>query len=220
MNSIRQILIPLVILCFAAAGATVAWLTSDRPGQQPDTEAVLLEQPRLIPELQLLDHHGTYWSPERLKGQWTLVFFGFTHCPDICPETMVQMNQVHRMVQENGRVMPPSVLFVSVDPARDTPERLAEYVPYFNRNFLGVTGGEAEVVELARSMGVPVSIPDVDPGEDYEVDHGSSLTLVGPDGNIQAFFTAPHQPDQISRDFEAIVRYLGQDLGQQHAQHQ
>ncbi|MDQ2068916.1 SCO family protein [Natronospira bacteriovora] len=201
-------LILLIALVFAAAGAFVAHLITDRPGQKPETEAVLLDQPRLIPDMILLDHYGTAWSPGRLQGQWSLIFYGFTHCPDICPETMVQMNQVHRLVEESGQVMPPSVIFVSVDPARDTPERLAQYVPYFNRNFLGLTGSEDAVVELALSMGVPVAIPEVEPGEDYEVDHGASLTLVDPDGHIRAFFTPPHRVESIARDYEAIVRYL------------
>lgn len=195
-------------LIFAGGGVLVALLTIDRPVQKPDTEAVILDQPRLIPDMILLDHYGTAWSPGRLQGQWTLVFFGFTHCPDICPETMVRMNQVHRMVEDGGRTMPPSVVFVSVDPARDTPERLAEYVPYFNRNFLGVTGSEEAILSLAGAMAVPVSIPDVDPSEDYEVDHGASISLVDPDGHIRAFFTPPHRVESIAEDYEAIVRYL------------
>lgn len=205
MNRNLLLLIPLALL---VVGILVATQVLERAERKPETEAVILDQPRLIPDMILLDHHGTAWSPGRLEGQWSLVFFGFTHCPDICPETMVQMNQVHRRVEENGRVMPPSVIFVTVDPARDSHERLAEYVPYFNRHFLGLTGGEEAILSLAASMGVPVSIPDVAPDEDYEVDHGVSISLVDPEGHIRAFFTPPHRVESIADDYEAIVRYL------------
>jgi len=211
MNNIQRLTVIVCLLVFAAAGALVAHMLTDRSAQTPDTDAVILDEPRLIPDLFLLDHHGTIWSPERLKGQWSLVFFGFTHCPDICPETMIKMNQIYRSVEEKGRALPPSVIFVSVDPARDTPDRLADYVPYFNRHFLGLTGDESSVTRLARAMGVPVSIPEVEPGDDYEVDHGASISLVGPDGHIHAFFTPPHNSESMARDFEAIIKYL--DIG-------
>ncbi|MCP1727110.1 protein SCO1/2 [Natronospira proteinivora] len=208
MKAFKTPLIIVLALVFAATGGLAAHFLTDRTVGTPDTEAVILEQPRLIPDRILLDHHGSAWSPKRLEGQWTLIFFGFTHCPDICPETMVVINQAHRMIEENGKALPPSVVFISVDPARDTPERLANYVPYFNQSFLGVTGDQEDIEELASAMAVPLQIPDVDPDQDYEVDHGSQLILVGPDGHIRAFFTAPHHPRQIAQDYEAIVRYL------------
>ena len=204
----NYLLIALTAVAFMVGGILAAhWLT-DRPGAKPDTEAVILEQPRIIPDHLLLDHHGSAWSPRRMEGQWTLVFFGFTHCPDICPETMVIMNQVHRQLEDSGKILPPSVVFISVDPARDTPERLASYVPYFNRNFLGVTGNRESIEDLARAMAVPLQIPDRDPSEDYEVDHGAQIILVGPDGHVRAFFTPPHGPSSIANDLESVITYL------------
>jgi len=208
MNSIKIPLIIVLGILAAGAGGLAAFFVMERPSGPPDTEAVILEQPRIIPDRILLDHHGSAWSPKRLEDQWSLIFFGFTHCPDICPETMVVINQAHQMIEENGGTLPPSVIFISVDPARDTPERLADYVPYFNRNFLGLTGEQEHIEDLASAMAVPLRIPDADPDEDYEVDHGAQLILVGPSGNIRAFFTPPHDPRQIARDYEAIVRYL------------
>jgi len=198
---------PIAILFLLIGMLSAHWLT-DRSGGPPETEAVILEQPRMLPDQILLDHHGSAWSPRRMEGQWTMVFFGFTHCPDICPETMVIMNQVHRLIEEGGKVLPPSVVFVSVDPARDTPDRLANYVPYFNRNFLGVTGNQQSIEELAQAMAVPLRIPDRDPSEDYEVDHGAQIILVGPEGHVRAFFTPPHQAQKIASDLESVIAYL------------
>lgn len=211
MSQTQRFLAAFLVLGCAVAGATVAYLVTERPGAKPDTEAVLLDTPRLVPEVELTDHHGEPWRPERLDGQWSLVFFGFTHCPDVCPETMTVMNRAHQQIRSTGDNRPPAVLFVSVDPARDTPERLAEYVPYFNPAFLGLTGEPAAIQDLARSMAVPVpaEIPESPPSEDYDVDHGASLSLVDPEGHIRAFFTPPHDPKRIARDYNAIVDYLG-----------
>ena len=99
----------------------------------------LLDTPRNIGEFELIDHHGQPFDRARLEGGWTLIFFGFTFCPDICPTTMTFLDgfvgQLEGTEAEDTRVV-----MVTVDPARDTVEQLAKYVPYFNPDFTGVTG--------------------------------------------------------------------------------
>lgn len=213
MNAKHQILLILALSLAALAGGLLAYFQSQADATPPETEAALLDTPRSLPHLELTDHHGEPWTPERFEGDWSMVFFGFTHCPDICPETMIQMNQVDRMLRENGQVEPPSVLFVTVDPVRDTPEHLAEYVPYFNEDFLGLTGDREDIADLTEAMGIPFMPPEEEGADDYLVDHGAALTLVGPDGNIRAYFNTPHDPGTITKDLEKMIPYLEDQVG-------
>jgi protein SCO1/2 len=201
-----RIFVPLFLLAALALGLLLQ-LSGGAPAR-PDTHAVLLDETRGLPDFTLLDHFGHAFTPDSFRGEWHMVFFGFTHCPDICPETMVQMNLVHRQLEQGGNIALPRVVFVSVDPVRDTPEQLARYVPYFNESFVGVTGDPEMLDRLSRAMAVPVVLPDGEPDGDYLVDHGASLTLVDPNGHIRAFFTTPHHVDRIAADYRNIVHYL------------
>lgn len=212
-------LLILALVVAATAGGVLAYLQQGADPAPPETDGALLDTPRSIPHLELTDHHGADWTPARFEGDWTLVFFGFTNCPDVCPQSMIQMNQVDRILRDNGRVNPPSVVFVTVDPVRDTPEQLAEYVPYFNEEFLGVTGDPEDIATLTEAMGIPFMPPEEEGADDYLVDHGAALTLVGPDGNIRAYFNAthetarPHDPEKIARDLEKMIPYLEDQVG-------
>jgi protein SCO1/2 len=210
MKTRQRFFITLFVLACGAAGAGLAFLITDRPGARPDTEAVLLETPRQLPAISLQSHQGNAWTPGDLQDDWSLVFFGFTNCPDVCPESMTVINQAVERIGSRENTPVPSVYFVSVDPARDTPQRLAEYVPYFNPAFTGLTGEPAAIQSLAASMAVPVppDMPTTPPSEEYDVSHGASISLVGPSGNVRAFFTPPHDPDRMADDFVAIHRYL------------
>lgn len=210
MSMRHRFLVILLILACGAAGGGLAFLIADRPGSRPETEAVLLDTPRQLPEITLQTHHGESWNPVDLEDQWSMVFFGFTNCPDVCPESMTIMNQTVERIASRHDIPPPEVIFVSVDPARDTPERLAEYVPYFNPSFMGLTGEPSAIQALAAAMAVPVppDMPTTPPSDEYDVSHGASISLVGPSGNVRAFFTPPHDPGRMARDYASIHRYL------------
>jgi protein SCO1/2 len=128
----------------------------------------------------LVDHNGQDFSDADLKGKYTLVYFGFTHCPDICPEELDKMAGMIDLVKEkNGEgVLKP--IFISCDPARDTPEVIRSYLKEFHGDILGMTGTWEEVKEVCKAYRVYFSTPpDVKPGQDYLVDHSIYFYLMG-----------------------------------------
>jgi protein SCO1/2 len=149
----------------------------------------LLETPRNIGEFDLIDHHGNPFNPGRLEGQWTLVFFGFTHCPDICPTTMTFLNTFLESL-EGTEAQDPQVVMVSVDPARDTVQQLADYMPYFNPDFTGVTGEFLDIHRFATKLNTPFR-KVMDEDGSYQVDHSSNIVLINPRGDYHGFFRAP-----------------------------
>ena len=149
----------------------------------------LLETPRNFGEVVLIDHNGKPFTRASLEGNWSLVFFGFTYCPDICPTTMTFLNEL-MVGLEGTEVEDTRVVMVSVDPARDTVEQLADYVPYFNPEFTGVTGEFLEIHRFATALNTPFrKVPGQ--GEDYQVDHSANVVLINPKGDYHGFFKAP-----------------------------
>jgi protein SCO1/2 len=149
----------------------------------------LLETPRNFGEIALIDHNGKPFTRASLEGRWSLVFFGFTYCPDICPTTMTFLNELMASL-EGTEVEDTRVVMVSVDPARDTVEQLADYVPYFNPEFTGVTGEFLDIHRFATALNTPFrKVPGQ--GEDYQVDHSANVVLINPKGDYHGFFKAP-----------------------------
>ena len=149
----------------------------------------LLDTPRNIGEFELIDHRGEVFNPARLEGRWTLVFFGFTSCPDICPTTMAFLNEFMGQL-EGTEAEDTEIVMVTVDPARDTVELLASYVPYFNTDFTGVTGEFLDIHRFATALNTPFrKVPGQD--ENYQVDHSSNVVLINPRGDYHGFFKAP-----------------------------
>jgi len=151
--------------------------------------AYMLDTPRKIPEFSLLDQNGEAFTHARLEGVWTLVFFGFTHCPDVCPTTMAFLNEFMGALA-GTEAQDTQVVMVSVDPARDTIEVLAEYVPYFNPAFIGVTGEFLDVHRFATALNTPFRKAPGQ-GKDYQVDHSANVVLINPRGDYHGFFRAP-----------------------------
>ncbi|HDY82348.1 MAG: SCO family protein [Gammaproteobacteria bacterium] len=149
----------------------------------------LLDIPRKIDEIQLKDHRGEAFTNERLRGQWTLVFFGYTYCPDVCPTTMTFLNEFMELL-EGTEAEDTEVVMVTVDPARDTQAQLASYVPYFNTDFTGVTGQFLDIHRFATGLNTPFrKVPGQ--GENYQVDHSANVVLINPRGDYHGFFKAP-----------------------------
>ena len=149
----------------------------------------LLETPRDIGEFRLTDHHGEPFDPTRLKDRWSLVFFGFTYCPDICPTTMAFLNEFMAGL-EGTEAEDTQVVMVSVDPARDTVDQLASYVPYFNPDFIGVTGEFLDIHRFATALNTPFR-KVAGEGESYQVDHSANVVLINPRGHYHGSFKAP-----------------------------
>lgn len=165
----------------------------------------LHKTPRSLPAFDLVDHRGEAFTVERLKGHWSLVFFGFTHCPDICPTTMVFLNDLMEAL-EGTEAEDTHVVMVTVDPARDTVEQLATYVPYFNSEFVGVTGEFLPIHAFATALNTPFrKVPGQ--GEDYQVDHSSNVVLINPRGDYHGFFKAPLDLAKMKTTYRS-ARYL------------
>ena len=139
----------------------------------------VISPPRPLPEFALIDHTGAPFDVKRFEGRWTLVFFGFTHCPDVCPTTLAMLAQVEKMVATAPAAVSPQVVLVSVDPERDTPEALAKYVQFFSPTFTGVTGSVTAIDAFTRALGIPVARTSL-PNGDYTVDHSAAILLFDP----------------------------------------
>lgn len=149
----------------------------------------LFDTPRDPGEFSLIDHHGSPFTREDLIDQWTLIFFGFTHCPDICPTTMAELAELKAQLV-GTEASDARVVMLSVDPARDTPERLAQYASYFHTDFIGVTGDFTDILSFAQRLNAPfrkVSEPD----GAYQMEHSANVMLMNPRGDYHGFFRAP-----------------------------
>lgn len=165
--------------------------------------AVLLEQPRRFTEFELVDHRGEVFTRDNFKDKWTFIFFGFTHCPDICPLALADLS---RLVNELPAELAEQtqVLMVSLDPSRDTPEVLADYVPYFHEDFIGVTGEFLTIRRFANELNV--AFAKVTQGDDYTVDHSGHITLINPKGDYHAIFSSPFHIGPMQTAYRTIVR--------------
>lgn len=165
--------------------------------------AIQFEKPRIVRDFQLLDQNNQPFTKENLKGKWSIVFFGFTHCPDICPTTMAKLNQVYKKLDSDVAEQT-QVILVSLDPARDTPKKLKEYVSFFNADFVGVTGDFMEIMKFTRDTNI--AFKKVVQGDDYTVDHSSNIVLFNPYGDYHGFFKAPHELAKLKLTFTSIVK--------------
>ena len=155
----------------------------------------LLETPRALGAFELVDHRGETFGPDRLKGHWSLLFFGFTYCPDICPTTLALLNEFVASL-DSAEFRDTQVVMVTVDPARDTVEQLARYVPFFNADFTGVTGAFLDIHRFATALNTPFrKVPGA--GNDYQVDHGANVVLINPRGDYHGFFKPPLDRDKM-----------------------
>ena len=194
-------LLVLLALVAAAGGVWIAQRTSDPAPQL--TSGTWLTQPRPVPEVSLVDQSGQPFTAQSLKGHPTLVFFGFTHCPDVCPTTLARLSEVVKA----ANVPDLKVLLVSVDPERDTPELLARYVHAFNPDFGGVTGKPEEIQRLAKEFAVATAKVDLGGGE-YTVDHSAAVFLLNRQGQRVAIFTPPYEVAPVAADLQNVASHL------------
>ena len=211
--------LPLAALALAAgvAGVLAANLSARDPGpsapgaadeaelgalQARLTNALALPAHfRAVPAFSLVGTDGAPVDEGFLEGRWTLAFFGFTHCPDVCPITLQVMKEVVTELESRG-AEPMRVAFFTVDPKRDTPERMAEYVAFFDEDFVGVTGEVADVHALTSALGIVAAFTanESDP-QDYGVDHTASMLLIDPELRVRAKFNPPHESGAIVADY-------------------
>jgi len=162
----------------------------------------LLDTPRSIGEFELVDHLGVPFNRARFEGKWRLVFFGFTYCPDICPTTMTFLNEFMASL-EGTEAQDTQVVMVSVDPARDTVQQLAGYVPFFNPDFIGVTGEFLDIHRVATALNTPFR-KVMGEGDNYQVDHSANIVLINPRGDYHGFFKAPLDLAKMKTTYRSV----------------
>jgi protein SCO1/2 len=183
-----------------------AWFLAGGARRPPEaTLATLYPSPRPLPEFALLAHDGSRFDRSRLTGHWTLLFLGFTQCPDVCPATLTTLAAARRALRMLPEPVRPAVVLVSVDPSHDTPAVLAAYVPRFDPAFVGATGEEAALAPLARALGAYVSSAD-DAGR---VTHSGAVYLIDPQARIAAVYTTLPAPLALAADYRRVLRARG-----------
>lgn len=202
----RHTLIIILVAAVAAIAGALASILLLTPSQPAELGAgTQLNEPRPLPEFNLVRDDKQPFSRDHLEGQWTLVFFGFTHCPDVCPNTLFLLDRVVDQFEQEEHV--PQVLFVSVDPERDTPEQIRSYLDYFNPDFTGVTGDADNLQTIASAMSVAYELrpADHEAGNRYDVIHSSAVLVINPDGRLHALFTPPLKADEITADLHTLI---------------
>ena len=202
------------ILVLALAAGLGLWAAQRWLGHgdatPPQLQAVrLFEQPRELPPFSLRQSDGTPLVPGELKGHWTLVFLGFTHCPDVCPTTLAELAQAQKQWAALPESTRPRVLFVSVDPDRDTPDRTGEYAHGFNRDTLAATADIPSLEAFARSLSmVFMKVPAAAgaPADQYSVDHSASIAVLDPQARMAGVITPPLEPKAIAEDLQRLAR--------------
>lgn len=169
----------------------------------------LYDQNTAIADFDLIDHQGNAFTPNNIRNQWTFWFFGFTHCPDICPITLGKLSSVVSRLKTDHNIEDEiNIVFVSVDPERDDVDALNTYVSAFSENAIGVTGNDEKLTPFLKNMGI-IAVKQDNDGEltDYLVDHSSSIFLIAPNTGISAYFGSPHEVDDIVHDFLTIRKF-------------
>jgi protein SCO1/2 len=162
--------------------------------------------PRAVSAFALTDHEGMPFTQERLRGKWSLLFFGYTFCPDICPITLATIRQFDQLLQEAEpeAAAQLQVAMISVDPQRDTAEKLDAYMGYFDADYIGVTGQYIDIFNLGRQLNVAFGYTPGENGE-YLVNHSGEIVLINPDGEFHGFFKVPHDPEKMLRNFRSVL---------------
>jgi protein SCO1/2 len=194
---------PLIVIILAGALAAGVWMNSAFNTAQEVSTATLLPAGKVLPELKLIDQYGSPVTAASFRGQWDLVFFGFTNCPDICPVTLQILAASIRQLQDDGVKPSPRIVLISVDPERDTPEQLGEYVAHFGNNNLGVTGELEDIEVLTAALGIYFKKQPMD-GDSYSVDHSAAVLLFNPRGEFHAVFSGRHEIANFVHDLPII----------------
>jgi protein SCO1/2 len=192
-------------LVLAAAGAAVAWAA----GAMARVEGIILDRPLPVPAFTLSDHDGKPFTADSLAGRWSLILPGFTNCPDVCPFTLANLEQV---VAELGlRISPdrlPQVIFLAVDPERDR-SILKDYVRQFHPDFTGVTGAIDQIDRLLKGIDAIARRSKPDAHGAYQVTHSAAVAVVDSQGRFLAKLSPPFDPAPTAQFLSDLFRMQG-----------
>ena len=195
----QKLLLTLVAALALVTGVGMAWwFTTQSTENETPKYLQTFPEPRQLAEVTLVNQQGETVTNEVFKGHWSLLFLGYTFCPDVCPTTMAALGKIYPELKNISTDSPIQVVFVSVDPKRDTPERLASYVEYFNPEFVAVTGEHKMLFPFARSMGLMYAIAESTDNPNYLVDHSASVVVVDPNGLAIGRFKPEYNPGELA----------------------
>ncbi len=207
MTGIQKTLFVLIAVIAVIFGLTVHKVLNGRSQGDPaalvDAGIILLPQSRQLPALELTDQDGQAVAVNQLKGQWSLLFFGYTYCPDICPTTLAQLRELKGKLPAEA-LERLRVVMISVGPQRDSPQQLKQYLGYFDAGFQGLTGELADIQKLASAVSIPF-IPADTSKPNYTVDHSGNLVILGPDGTQRGFIRAPLNNQKLATQLPVLV---------------
>jgi protein SCO1/2 len=209
LKSRAPLFIGIAIVAILAGALSAQFMRSPSQPVVTLSSGTLLPGGRDLPDFQLVDSSNTPYTRSQLAGHWSVLFFGFTNCPDICPTTLSLLAQVEKTLQNLPTTQRPQMVFVSVDPKRDTPAQVASYIKFFSPDFVGLTGELTQVEQFTRAMGVPVQIHDSGNGA-YTVDHAATMFLLDPQARLTAVFSPPHQVNTLTSDLRTVITTLSQ----------
>ncbi len=194
-------LILLTLGVFIGIASATFWLISQNLSSESIEFGRVLKNRRSISEMHLQDFNGKSFGREQLLGKWSLITFGFTHCPDVCPTALAAFRDELNLLEDNrNRVQ---FIFVSIDPERDTPEVLQNYITYFHKNIIGLTGTIPALKALAKNFGV--HFQKSDKGEDYTMVHSPQFFLINPEAELTAMYSPPLARGKIAMDLSRIA---------------
>ena len=174
----------------------------------PAVQALLWPGPRLPNTAGLKAVGAAPWTADQLRGRWSLVYFGYLSCPDICPMTLQNMRGLQTLSQREDSALNPQLVFVSVDPSNDSAERIASYLDFFGGEIVGLRAEPEPLKQLTDSLGVMYA-EFVDDAGVRSVDHTTSVIVIGPSGEAVGALPPPHQPETMLQQFELLANYVG-----------
>jgi len=176
-----------------------------KPAPPTLVSATIFPQSRIINPFQLTDDEGKPFTLDNFKGHWSIVFFGFTNCPDLCPTTLSTLNDAYKKLVAAKQNPMPQVVFISVDPEADTPDRMKTYLSSFNKAFLGAVGSQEQIDQLTKELSVLYAkIAQKD--AHYTIDHSGTILIINPQGQFAGVFSMPHNADNIAHDLQTIIK--------------
>lgn len=206
LTGVQKTVLVTVAAVALVIGVTVNKIMRPAPlnqAQLAQAGVFLFDAPRQIPDIQLTSAEGQDWGKTDLQGQWNLLFFGYTFCPDICPTTMAELRQLTHALPEEDREQL-QVTMVSVDPNRDTPEQMSSYLQFFDAGFAGATGDPAQLAKLAQALSIAYIEPDTSEAN-YLVDHSGQIVIVDPQSRYVGFIRPPLRPAELSQLLPRIM---------------
>jgi len=167
---------------------------------------LVFENPRPISTFRLIDFDRGTFSVNQLKGRWSFIYFGYSTCGHVCTETLTELKRLILALSSQDNAQPIQVVFVTVDPGRDSAIRLKTYLREFDSTFIGITGDINTLAIFAAELAAPFTL-DPDAGESNAIDHSNSIMLINPSAALQAVLAPPHDAQRLQADFGAIVQW-------------